>query len=118
MNFNFDVNTIAQALRDGSSQEEIANSFAAILNKASATVKQERAIQKQKENEKMKMAEIVAEFYNTYYPEMFAGSDKATADAIIKACESIKNIAVAANKITAKIPKSSAENPLFHIFDL
>ncbi len=120
MNYTFDVNVITQALRNGASQEDIANAFAASLNQASATVKQERAAQKQKDEAKMKAAQMVADFYNTYYPEMFPG-EKVTAETIIKACESIKKIAVSANEIANKIaidPKNPVENPLFRIFNL
>ena len=120
-NYNIDTNVIAQALRNGCSQEEIANMFAAALNQASATVQQERAAQKQNEANKMKAAEAVANFYNTYYPDMFGGKEKATAETIIKACESVKKMAQQANEIANKLkldPKNIVENPLFRIFSL
>lgn len=116
-NYNISVDVLAQALRDGVSQEEIANMFAGALNQASTTVKQERA---QKENEaKMKAAQVVADFYNTYYPNMFPGEEKATAEAIIKACDSIQKIVVSTDEITKKVGSNfSVENPLFRIFNL
>ena len=119
--YNIDANVIAQALRGGCSQEEIANMFAAALNQASATVQQERAIQKQAEANKMKAAGAVADFYNTYYPEMFGGNEKATAETIIKACEAVKKMTHQANEIASKLkldPKNAVENPLFRIFNL
>ena len=121
-NYNISVDVLAQALRDGASQEEIANMFAGALNKASITVKQERA-QKEKEKEqnetKMKAAQVVADFYNTYYPNMFLGEEKATAEAIVKACDSIQKIVVSTDEIAKKIgPNRLVENPLFRIFNL
>ena len=114
-NYNISVDVLAQALRDGASQEEIANMFAGALNKASITVKQERA-QKEKENEtKKKAAQVVADFYNTYYPNMFPGKEKATAEAIIKACDSIQKIDEIAKKVGSNF---SVENPFFRIFNL
>lgn len=119
-NYNISVDVLAQALRDGASQEEIANMFAGALNKASATVKQERAQKEKEQNEtKMKAAQIVADFYNTYYPNMFPGEEKATAEAIVKACDSIQKIVVSTDEIAKKIgPNRLVENPLFRIFNL
>ena len=121
-NYNISVDVLAQALRDGVSQEEIANMFAGALNQASITVKQERA-QKEKEKEqnetKKKAAQVVADFYNTYYPNMFLGEEKATAEAIIKACDSIQKIVVSTDEIAKKVGSNfSVENPFFRIFNL
>lgn len=119
-NYNISVDVLAQALRDGASQEEIANMFAGALNKASTTVKQERAQKEKEQNEaKMKAAQVVADFYNTYYPNMFLGEEKATAEAIVKACDSIQKIVVSTDEIAKKIgPNRLVENPLFRIFNL
>ena len=43
MNYNIDYSVIAKALRDGVSQEDIAKTFAAALNQASAEIKAEKA---------------------------------------------------------------------------
>lgn len=123
MNYNIDLSVIAQALRDGVSQEEIAKSFATALNEASAAIKAEKAkkeeeARKAAENEKKKFqhAQMVADFYNTYYPEMFPndGKGKATAEAIIKACEAVKKLA----SIPVSMPKFSEAGPLSGIFGL
>lgn len=122
MNYTFDVNVITQALRNGSSQEDLANAFAASLNQAAATVKQERALQKQNEANKLKAAQAVADFYNTYYPELM-GDKKVEPQTIIDACESIKKLANSTNELLSKVqskiePKNAVENPLFRIFNL
>lgn len=119
-NYNISVDVLAQALRDGVSQEEIANMFAGALNQASTTVKQERAKKEKEQNEiKMKAEQAVADFYNTYYPNMFLGDEKATAENIIKACDSVQKIVVSADEIAKKIDSNrTVENPLFRIFNL
>lgn len=121
MNYNIDLSVLAQALRDGVSQEEIAKTFATALNEASAVIKAEKAkkeeeARKAAENEKKKLqhAQMVADFYNTYYPEMFPGKDKATAETIIKACDAVKKIA----SIPVTMPKFSEAGPLSGIFGL
>lgn len=119
MNYSVDANVIAQALRNGISQEDIANTFAAALNQASAAIKQERALQKQKEANKMKAAQAAADFYNTYYPELFPSNEKATAESIIKACDSVKKIADSATELATKIdPKNIAHLDFSRIFGL
>lgn len=128
MNYNIDLSILAQALRDGVSQEEIAKSFATALNQASAEIKAEKAkaeeakrlAEKAKrekealEAKKLQHAQVVADFYNTYYSEMFPGDEKATAEAIIKSCEMIKKIAT----IPVNMPKFSEINPFSGIFGL
>ena len=120
MNYDFDMNVLLQALRDGSSQEEIANKFAAALNKASAIIKQEKAIQKQKEaqdaKKKLAAAQAVADFYNTYYHDMMPDEVKLTAEEIIEVCDAA--MASIAKFFPVKGPKNSVENPLFKIFNL
>lgn len=121
MNYNIDLSILTQALRDGVSQEEIAKTFATALNQASAAIKAEKAkkeeeARKAAENEKKKLqhAQMVADFYNTYYPEMFPGKDKATAETIIKACDAVKKIAT----IPVTMPKFSEGGPLSGIFGI
>ena len=63
---------------------------------------------------KLQHAQVVADFYNTYYPEMFPGKDKATAETIIKACDAVKKIA----SIPVTIPKFSDGNPFSDIFGI
>ena len=120
MNYDFDMNILLQAMRDGSTQEEIANKFAAALNKASATIKQEKAIQKQKEaqdaKKKLAAAQAVADFYNTYYCDMMPDEVKLTAEEIIEVCDSA--MASVKKFFPVKGPKNSVENPLFKIFNL
>lgn len=125
-NYNIDVSVLAQALREGASQEDIANLFASALNQASATVKQEKAKKEEEarktaelQKKKNQHAQLVADFYNTYYPEMF-DKEKATADTIIKACESIKKIAVSANELVMKLSdlKNIENSPLSRFFSL
>lgn len=121
-NYNIDVSVLAQALREGASQEDIANLFASALNQASATVKQEKAKKEEEaqlQKKKNQHAQLVADFYNTYYPEMF-DKEKATADTIIKACESIKKIAVSANELAMKLsdPKNIENSPFSRFFSL
>lgn len=116
-NFNIDIAVLAQALREGASQEDVANAFATALNQASATVKQERAIQKQKEADKAKAAQAVADFYNTYYPEMFGGKEKATGETIIKACDTVKQMAESVNKFKID-PKGTVIDPFSRLLGL
>ena len=52
---------------------------------------------------------------------MFGGNEKATAETIIKACETVKKMTHQANEIASKLkldPKNAVENPLFRIFNL
>lgn len=130
MNYNIDYSNIAKALRDGISQEDIAKTFAAALNQASAEIKAEKAKaeeakrlaekakreQEALEAKKLQHAQLVADFYNTYYPEMFPddGKGKATAETIIKACETVKKIAT----IPVNMPKFSEAGPFSGIFRL
>ena len=121
MNYNIDYSVIAKALRDGVSQEDIAKTFAAALNQASAEIKAEKAKAEKAKREqealnakKLQHAQVVADFYNTYYPEMFPGKDKATAETIIKACDAVKKIA----SIPVTIPKFSEEGPFSGIFGI
>ena len=120
MNYDFDMNVLLQAMRDGSTQEEIANKFAAALNKASATIKQEKAIQKQKEaqdaKKKLAAAQAVADFYNTYYHDMMPDEVKLTPEEIIEVCDAA--MASVTKFFPVKSPKNSVENPLFKIFNL
>lgn len=124
MNFNFDVNTITQALRDGSTQEEIANNFAAILNKAAATVKTEKAKKAEEarknaeiQKKKLQHAQLVADFYNTYYYNDMPDEVKLTAQDVIDTCDSaIGTFKKLFSSVTS--PKNSVENPLLKIFNL
>ena len=111
-NLNFDFNSLIAEMRAGTTQEEIANSFATTLNEASALYskelakkKEEEAKRKEETAKKMELAEKVAEFYNTFYPEVFIG--KASAKSIVEACDMV-----------VKLPKNFFDNPLFHIFNL
>lgn len=127
MNYNINVDVITQALRDGASQEEIANIFANALNQASATIKKENAERKAKEAEAKKVqeqklahAQAVADFYNIYYPDLM-GSESISGEDILKACEEAKNLFSKIQNLAHEIesaPKTSAENPLFRIFGL
>ena len=128
MNYNIDYSVIAKALRDGVSQEDIAKTFAAALNQASAEIKAEKAkaeeakrlAEKAKREQealnakKLQHAQVVADFYNTYYPEMFPSKDKATAETIIKACDAVKKIAT----IPVNIPNLSGDFPFADIFGI
>ena len=112
MEFNAEI--LMRELRNGASQEEIANAFATALNKASSTIKAERMKKEEEarknaeiEKKKIQHAQVVADFYNTYYPEMF-GKETVTANTIIEACDSI-------HKITSKITVNS---PLFKFLNL
>ena len=124
MNFNFDVNTITQALRDGSTQEEIANNFAAILNKAAATVKTEKAKKAEEarknaefQKKKLEHAQLVADFYNIYYYNDMPDGVKLTAQEIVDTCDSaIGSFKKFFSSVTS--PKNSVENPLLKIFNL
>ncbi len=85
---NFD-SIILNALREGSSQEDIARIFSQSLNKNAAIIKEEQS----KEKEKLKAAEAVANFYNTYYPKILGGY-KLTAEDIISASDSLGKISI------------------------
>ena len=85
---NFD-SIILNALREGSSQEDIARIFSQSLNKNAAIIKEEQT----KKNKKLKAAEAVADFYNTYYPDMLCGHTL-TAEDVIAASVSIGNISI------------------------
>lgn len=124
MNYNISVDVITQALRDGASQEEIANIFADALNKASATVKKEHAERKAKEAEakkaqeqKLAHAQAVADFYNIYYPTIL-GDITISAEDIVKTCDEANALFSNLSKMITRTPKKSDENPLFRIFGL
>ena len=122
MNYDFDQNLLLQALRDGSTQEEIASKFAEALNKASAEVRREE-IKRQKEAEEAKRkneqklvhAQAVADFYNIYYPDFFGTGEKITGKSIVEACDAASDLF---KSFSVKIPKNSAGNPLSFLFDL
>lgn len=128
MNYNIDYSAITKALRDGVSQEDIAKTFAAALNQASAEIKTEKAKEEEAkrlaekakrekealEAKKLQHAHVVADFYNTYYSEMFPGDEKVTAETIIKTCETVKKIAT----IPVSMPKFSEGGPFSNIFGI
>ena len=122
MKYEFDQNLLLQALRDGTTQEEIANKFAAALNQASAAIRKEEAERQKKEAEAKKLneqklahAQVVADFYNIYYPNFLCTNEKLTAKTVIEACDATNELF---SSFSVKIPKTAAGNPLSVLFDL
>ena len=103
-NYNF----VLEALRNGASQESIANEFAAALNKAAAEYKAETQKKENDTKKKLAAAQSVVDFYSEYYPNFFKGM---TAEELIAICETI-------DRTSVKMSKSAAKNPLVSHFNI
>lgn len=82
---NFNSKTMAELLMSGKTAEELAKDFSASLNTAQAEVKRQKAKEEEAKTTLMKkkqQAEIVADFLNTYYPEVV--KTKITAEEVIE----------------------------------
>ena len=78
MKNSFDANLLYQMLKNGSTQEEIAAAFAECLNTAAKRYKEE-------DKKKLEKAKAVADFYNSYYPNL-----SITAEEVIQQAEDAK----------------------------
>lgn len=107
--FNFNTADILDFLRKGASQEEIAKAFAESLNRASATYKQEKSV----ENQKLKDAEAVAYFYNTYYPELFNEKDNSLLNA-----RDLIEVADTLTKFSVKTATGAPADAFLRLFSL
>ena len=81
MKNSFDANLLYQMLKNGSTQEEIAAAFAESLNIAAKRYKEEEGDHKKK----LEKAKAVADFYNSYYPNL-----SITAEEVIQQAEDAK----------------------------
>ena len=83
MKNSFDANLLYQMLKNGSTQEEIAAAFAESLNTAAKRYKEEEGDYKKK----LEKAKVVAEFYNSYYPNLGISAEE-----IIRQAEEAKKL--------------------------
>lgn len=94
-------NTLLDALRNGATQEDLANAFAKDLNEAKAIYNKEMAekrkrdeqkrkeemAKKERQKEQRKDAEYVLHYLQKYYPTLYS---KATVDDIIQGIDTVK----------------------------